>query len=309
MKQGEAYLTLARTPNVTSKQVAEALRKGISVEELAQRWGRPQGNLGESPYLTPACAGYPSALKRLDVPPLRLFWQGLPPSHLPTSRVGIVGSRKATRYGLAMASDLGARLAARGVAVFSGLAVGIDSAAHQGALKEAESTGVIAASPVYVSRAPGREGQNDFFIALATYRTIPSASISETARANLATGYVTAAVNVDSLVDMALELVDAPDSLHMTITDPADKTFYDNDKNEEFHFDGVERTVTMNVGGQVWYMHFHAPSNFQLTLREQVAPWLFLIGGLAFTVVALILYLERTGLHLRVIRTRPPESE
>lgn len=141
MKQGEAYLTLARTPSVTSKQVAEALRKGISIEELAQRWGRPQGNLGESPFLTPACAGYPSALKRLDVPPLRLFWQGLPPSHLPTSRVGIVGSRKATRYGLAMASDLGARLAARGVAVFSGLAVGIDSAAHQGALEQAESTG------------------------------------------------------------------------------------------------------------------------------------------------------------------------
>jgi hypothetical protein len=50
------------------------------------------------------------------------------------ARVSVVGSRAASDLGLANARDISRRLAERGVIVVSGLAVGIDSAAHEGAM-------------------------------------------------------------------------------------------------------------------------------------------------------------------------------
>ena len=52
----------------------------------------------------------------------------------PGPRVGIVGSRRPTPYGEAVAEELAKELAAAGVVVVSGLAIGIDAAAHRGAL-------------------------------------------------------------------------------------------------------------------------------------------------------------------------------
>lgn len=49
--------------------------------------------------------------------------------------MAVVGSRRATEYGEGVAEELSAQLAARGVTVVSGLARGIDSAAHRGALR------------------------------------------------------------------------------------------------------------------------------------------------------------------------------
>ncbi len=53
-------------------------------------------------------------------------------------RVAVVGSRRASSYGVSWAKRLGAALAAQGVSVCSGLALGIDAAAHLGALKALE---------------------------------------------------------------------------------------------------------------------------------------------------------------------------
>ncbi len=77
---------------------------------------------------------YPWRLGEIYDPPLALFVRG---NLLPEDEfaVAIVGTRRPTPYGLRMAEKLGRELAARGVTVVSGLASGIDSAAHRGALE------------------------------------------------------------------------------------------------------------------------------------------------------------------------------
>ena len=66
-------------------------------------------------------------------PPV-LLGEGERPDALDAPRVAIVGTRSATPHGLADARELGAFLAGAGVTVVSGLAIGIDGAAHEGAL-------------------------------------------------------------------------------------------------------------------------------------------------------------------------------
>lgn len=78
--------------------------------------------------------GYPAALANDDDAPAVLFALGDPLVLDRHPRVAIVGTRSATRYGLALAAELGAGLAKNGVVVVSGLALGVDGAAHEGAL-------------------------------------------------------------------------------------------------------------------------------------------------------------------------------
>jgi DNA processing protein len=81
----------------------------------------------------PGAPGYPAEL-HVDVePPAVLFSRG-DPAALDGRRVAIVGSRRCTRYGRDVAFELGRDLAAAGVRVVSGLALGVDGAAHRGAL-------------------------------------------------------------------------------------------------------------------------------------------------------------------------------
>lgn len=84
--------------------------------------------------ITPDDTEYPKNLKTLHRPPKELFVNG---SFLPQDdvAVAIVGSRRASLYGIETAEKLALELAARGVTVVSGLARGIDSAAHRGALR------------------------------------------------------------------------------------------------------------------------------------------------------------------------------
>lgn len=78
-------------------------------------------------------AAYPRALREIYDPPGVLFVRGeiRPPDAL---AIAIVGSRHATQYGLAQAERLAGSLARAGIAIVSGLARGIDAAAHRGAL-------------------------------------------------------------------------------------------------------------------------------------------------------------------------------
>lgn len=77
-------------------------------------------------------SGYPSRLLDDPEPPAVLFTQG--PSMVDERvAIAIVGTRRCTRYGTDIARELGGVLAERGILVVSGLAHGIDAAAHAGA--------------------------------------------------------------------------------------------------------------------------------------------------------------------------------
>jgi DNA processing protein len=90
-------------------------------------------------------AGYPQALEAIVDPPVVLWCRGLEPDGGPgggldgctDSAVAVVGARAATAYARAVAARLGTDLADRGVTVVSGLARGVDVAAHGGALESA----------------------------------------------------------------------------------------------------------------------------------------------------------------------------
>jgi DNA processing protein len=79
--------------------------------------------------------------------------------------VAIVGSRRATPYGLDVAETLAADLAARGVTVVSGLARGIDSAAHRGALRVGGRTVAVLGSGVDVVYPPENQRLADEIVA------------------------------------------------------------------------------------------------------------------------------------------------
>lgn len=91
------------------------------------------------------------------LPPV-LLWRGVAspvvaggPDRSGPPRVGIIGTRRATRYGVDLARELGRSLAAAGVCVVSGLAAGIDAAAHHGALDSGDGAGAgAAAAPLAV---------------------------------------------------------------------------------------------------------------------------------------------------------------
>ncbi len=90
---------------------------------------------------------YPKLLAEIPDPPECLFVKtakGVGPD-LGRSAVAIVGTRKATAYGETLASSVSETLSRRGLVIVSGLALGIDAAAHRGALKaEGRTIAVLA---------------------------------------------------------------------------------------------------------------------------------------------------------------------
>jgi DNA processing protein len=86
------------------------------------------------------CEGdYPCLLKEISVPPPLLFCRGTPGA-MSSRAVAIVGSRRASLAGLRIATSLAKELAGLGFTIMSGLARGIDTAAHRGALEAGGKT-------------------------------------------------------------------------------------------------------------------------------------------------------------------------
>jgi DNA processing protein len=92
-------------------------------------------------------AEYPALLRPVPTAPASLHVRGRLVDR-DALAVALVGSRRATPYGLAVAETMAADLAARGVTVVSGLARGVDSAAHRGALRVGGRTIAVLGSGV-----------------------------------------------------------------------------------------------------------------------------------------------------------------
>lgn len=84
--------------------------------------------------VTPVDEEYPAPLREIHDPPLALYVRGTLQSR-DVHALGVVGTRRPSHYGRACAETLASQLVRTGWVVVSGLAVGIDTAAHRGALK------------------------------------------------------------------------------------------------------------------------------------------------------------------------------
>jgi DNA processing protein len=92
---------------------------------------------------------YPEALKYIPSPPKQLFWSGSDPANwLNLPKVAIVGSRKISPYGREVTSKLASELARAGVVVISGLAFGVDAAAHQVTVEAGGTAVVVLPTPI-----------------------------------------------------------------------------------------------------------------------------------------------------------------
>jgi DNA processing protein len=160
LEEARAWLTLTLNPQLTAANLRLLLaRYGLPEEVLAQPRSRVAAELGEAiaaalatppaealldaalawlaqpnhHLLTLTSPGYPKTLLDLADPPLVLFVVGNP-ALLNGDALAIVGARRATAAGKATARAFAEALAQAGVTVVSGLAQGIDAAAHEGAI-------------------------------------------------------------------------------------------------------------------------------------------------------------------------------
>lgn len=120
---------MAKSPGLTEKAV-ERLKEAAS-RDLDRALAACEAH--SIRLITLADAEYPLALRAIPDPPPYLFVRGAFAPEDEAS-VAIVGTRQVTEYGRGVAHKLAADLATRGVTVVSGLARGIDTAAHRGAL-------------------------------------------------------------------------------------------------------------------------------------------------------------------------------
>ncbi|MFQ6036990.1 MAG: DNA-processing protein DprA [Candidatus Aminicenantales bacterium] len=118
--------------------------EGLSSPDLLAQAEKDLRRIEKSGYkvLSIRDARYPDYLREIYDPPLVLYCMGNV-EMLSEPCVSIVGSRRPTPYGRAVAERLARDLASRGLVVVSGLARGIDSAAHWGALKTGRTVAVL----------------------------------------------------------------------------------------------------------------------------------------------------------------------
>ena len=162
-------IALSLLPVWLWRLIGEHLRAGeppsAVLERLLERWAHAPGKRAElraraaealarasTGGITPipwSDAAYPPALAAIVDPPPVLWMRGVAAA-LERPAVAIVGSRAGSPYALAVAEHLAADLSARGISVVSGLARGVDSAAHRGALGGPGSTIAVLGSGVDV---------------------------------------------------------------------------------------------------------------------------------------------------------------
>ena len=122
---------IARVKGI-SKNIANDILKNQYQEEAAKRLKAIKN--GSIKVLTIWDEGYPLRLKNIHSPPAILYYCGeFDPKDI--NLMAVVGTRRPSEYGLTIAASFSEEMAGMGITIVSGLAVGIDTAAHRGALK------------------------------------------------------------------------------------------------------------------------------------------------------------------------------
>lgn len=147
---------------VRAGRLPPLLRSGLApaVQEASQRWAAAACSVDPAAQwrrwrergigvVSIGSPSYPACLTDDLDPPIVLFHRG-DVDALAAPRVALIGTRRATGYGRRLAHELGRGLAESGVCVVSGLALGIDAAAHRGAVAAAEGGSRAAAGPAAV---------------------------------------------------------------------------------------------------------------------------------------------------------------
>jgi len=165
----QAILRLKSCRGLGDRSIAEMIRvhgSGAAALRVVKSQGQLFPSAGEE-LVTPSQSwaengirvlpltdpGYPSSLKELSDPPPLLFLRGRD-SLLQGPAVAVVGARRATEVGRETAEALGRILASAGITVVSGLARGIDGAAHRGALSVDGPTLAVLGSGLDVAYPP-----------------------------------------------------------------------------------------------------------------------------------------------------------
>lgn len=137
--------------DLVGPKLADRIRQYADTNEAAQQeaameeWG--------ATLITMENPRYPLRLAEIYDPPLLLFARGsLPADQEPY--VALVGTRRASPYGVRMAEKLARELAVRGITVVSGMAMGIDAAAHRGALEAGGRTVAVLGCGVNIVYPP-----------------------------------------------------------------------------------------------------------------------------------------------------------
>ena len=127
--------------SAVAARASASIRAGVAAD---RRWAERAGHH----IITRSDPRYPAALRHIDQPPSVLFIAG-DPALLAGPQIAVVGTRKPSRGGIAAAEAFAGHLASAGLTVTSGLAQGIDAAAHEGALLAPAGTtiAVMASGP------------------------------------------------------------------------------------------------------------------------------------------------------------------
>lgn len=123
-------LEFERFEDLHPSAVESVMDKDLTVcEEILEQCQRKKIHI-----LTFQDAAYPSRLRNIPDPPMVLYYKGTVPAFDELPVIGVVGTRKASAYGLTTAKRLGYQIAACGGTLVSGMASGIDGVAMKGAL-------------------------------------------------------------------------------------------------------------------------------------------------------------------------------
>lgn len=135
------YEALTGSEEEREKLVKDKTIKKTTAEEIGEidekRWFERLNEdieRGKITVYTPADEEYPEKLCDIVNPPLAIFCKGRTELLYSEHMIAMIGTRRPTHYGAAVADEFSKALAARGFTIVSGMAMGIDARSHEGAL-------------------------------------------------------------------------------------------------------------------------------------------------------------------------------